>query len=348
MTQTGMHLVTVPPSTSTLHLTGGNTCLLKTAIGNISANGYCVEANILFDESSQRSFLAKSLADRLNLYPHSTETVALSTFGNQGARTMKVSVTTVQLITLSGQKIPLSVSIVPTIVAPLQCMTPNLKELPHLHGLCLALPITTGDCFEITLLIGADYYWDVVEDHVIRGNRPTAMQSKLGYLLSGPITIPTGMNDTATSVLHVATQYTPENTLEKFWNVETLGITQQDNSPNQAFMEQLLFHLSQYATDTSKDMLKNLYVDNIMTGCDSEEATVAYYSMARAIMSDANFNLRSLASNSHNLMEQAKKDGTAAEPGPINALGLQWDTANDTISLTMKNLILTHHTLVTK
>ena len=88
---------------------------------------------------------------------------------------MKVDVTTIQLITLSGHKISLSVSIVPTIAAPLQCMTPNLKELPHLDGLRLTLPITLGDCFEITLLIGADHYWDVVEDHIIRGNGPTAM-----------------------------------------------------------------------------------------------------------------------------------------------------------------------------
>ena len=53
-------------------------------------------------------------------------------------------------------------------------------------------------------------------------------------------------------------------------------------------------------------MLKNLYVDNIVTGCDSEEAIVTYYSMARAIMSDVNCNLRNWASNKYNLIEQAR------------------------------------------
>ena len=110
----------------------------------------------------------------------------------------------------------------------------------------------------------------------------------------------------------------------------------------------LLFHLSQYSTGTSKDMLKNLYVDNVVTGCNTEEAAAAYYSAARAIMSDANFNLRSWASNSNILMEQARKDGTAAEPGSINILGLQWNTISDTLSLIMKSPIPTHHTLVTK
>ena len=95
-------------------------------------------------------------------------------------------------------------------------------------------------------------------------------------------------------------------------------------------------------------MLRNLYVDNVVTGCESEESAAAYYTTAREIMSDANFNLRSWASNSNTLMEQARKDGTAAYPGSVNVLGIQWDTNNDTISLIMKNPIPTHHTLVTK
>jgi len=65
------------------------------------------------------------------------------------------------------------------------------------------------------LLIGADHYWDVVEDKIVRGKGPTAMQSKLGYLLSGSTTI-YGKHDVAVSVLHVATQYTPDNDLERF------------------------------------------------------------------------------------------------------------------------------------
>ena len=46
----------------------------------------------------------------------------------------------------------------------------------------------TGDKqFNVSLLIGVDYYWKLIGDDVIRGNGPTAVQSKLGYLLSGPL-----------------------------------------------------------------------------------------------------------------------------------------------------------------
>ena len=41
--------------------------------------------------------------------------------------------------------------------------------------------------FEISIPIGAYYYWTFVEDHTIRGTGPIAVASKLGYLLSGPL-----------------------------------------------------------------------------------------------------------------------------------------------------------------
>ena len=112
----------------------------------------------------------------------------------------------------------------------------------------------------------------------------------------------------------------------------------------------LLFHLSQYTSTTSKDMLENLYVNNIVTGCRSEETAVtySYYHTATTIMKEANFNLRSWASNSSHLVEQANKDKTAAESSTVNILGLQWDTTNDTMSLTLRSPIPKHHTLVTK
>ena len=60
-------------------------------------------------------------------------------------------------------------------------------------------------------------------------------------------------------------------------------------------------HLSQYSSSTAKDMLSNLYVDNIVSGCPSESEAVQYYRDACSLMKDAHFNLRSWASNSHQL-----------------------------------------------
>ena len=59
--------------------------------------------------------------------------------------------------------------------------------MDYLRGLKLAHPYSDDDKFDISLLIGADHYWDIVKDKTIRGNGPTAVESKLGYLLSGPV-----------------------------------------------------------------------------------------------------------------------------------------------------------------
>ena len=107
-------------------------------------------------------------------------------------------------------------------------------------------------------------------------------------------------------------------------------------------------HLSQYRSTTAQDMLANLYVDNIVSGCQSEEDAILYYNTARSIMKDAQFNLRSWASNSHKLVNQACQDKVDDANNPVNVLGLQWDIQTDTLSLTSKSPIPTATTLVTK
>ena len=101
----------------------------------------------------------------------------------------KLNVANLQVITDTGTPVSINVLIVPSIATPLEntVKTPVLKDLSYLRGLQLAHPVTKSDSFEISLLIGADHYWDCVGDHTVCGNGPTAVSSKLGYLLSGPI-----------------------------------------------------------------------------------------------------------------------------------------------------------------
>ena len=211
---------------------GDNICLLKTAVATVSVNGTCVEANILFNEGSQRSFITKGLAGCLQVQPFKTEKLSISTFGAHTGCISKLNTATIRLHTISGQLIPLTVLIVSTIAAPLQNLhRKTLTELPYLTGLHLAHPVTSTDQFTITLLIGADHYWDIVEDHIVRGNGPTAMSSKLGYLLSGPLGAPNSRN-TSANILHVTTQLPPDSDLQQFWSVESLGILPTNESAN--------------------------------------------------------------------------------------------------------------------
>ena len=65
--------------------------------------------------------------------------------------------------------------------------------------------------------------------------------------------------------------------------------------------ETLRLHLSKYNSQLAHDMKQNLYVDNVITGCSTEELAIQYFYEARKIMFDANFNLRSWETNSQQL-----------------------------------------------
>ena len=85
----------------------------------------------------------------------------------------------------------------------------------------------------------------------------------------------------------------------------------------------------------------NLYVDNIITGCDTDEHALGYYEQSRSIMVNAAFNLRSWASNSQPLQNQTTVDGVLdTEPCYTNILGPWWDTTSDTLTLASKDVSL--------
>jgi len=161
----------------------------ETAIAFVKTDNHRVSANILFDEGAQRTFITQALANQLDSCPHYRENLAISSFG--GDTTSKYQVDTVRIIleTNNGDVTILAL-VVPQIAAPVQNLISfNLHKLPHLQNLQMAHPVNSTEKFQISLLIGVDYYWEIVGNHIVRGTGPTAMESKLGYLLSGPFPI---------------------------------------------------------------------------------------------------------------------------------------------------------------
>ena len=100
----------------------------------------------------------------------------------------------------------------------------------------------------------------------------------------------------------------------------------------------LHYHLTKNTSPVSDDMQNNLYVDNVISGCNSEKDALHYYKQSRAIMSQANFNLRTWASNSAQLQSLAKQDGSAETSDTVKILGLHWNTSSDTLSLTPRTI----------
>ena len=110
----------------------------------------------------------------------------------------------------------------PKLAAPLQnSVRTEISKMLYLKDLQLAYPVTEDDNFEITVLVGADYYWTFIQDHVIRGNGPTAVKSCLGYLLSGPLLQPSA----AVNLVHVNFTAVDDQNLDTFWKAELSGIS---------------------------------------------------------------------------------------------------------------------------
>ena len=216
--------MTTPPQNSV--------CLLKTAVATITNGDHRTRANLLLDEGSQRSFITQDLANTLNLQPCRKEDITVSSFGAQCQLKHQVNVATINLLSLSGQAIPLTVLVVPRIATPIQnTVTLNVTRLPHLQNLTLAHPLTADKEFDISLLVGADHYWDIVGDDVVRGDGPTAVESKLGYLLSGPAPSTTGQFLISTNSILMLTTTPSEFNLERFWELESIGVTSTGNNP---------------------------------------------------------------------------------------------------------------------
>ena len=79
-----------------------------------------------------------------------------------------------------------SLYVVPTICKPLvsQPIATSIEKTSSFKGLNFA---DYSDGKQVDVLIGSDYYWELVTGSVCRSERgPTAIHTKLGWVLSGP------------------------------------------------------------------------------------------------------------------------------------------------------------------
>jgi hypothetical protein len=110
----------IPQRVNNFHapLSENRQTVLKTVIQPVEAPTRVATAHILFDKGAQRSFITQQLADELDLVPDSSETINLSTFGGATSSTQTVDVAIVYLRSYNGERIPLSVIIIPMIATP--------------------------------------------------------------------------------------------------------------------------------------------------------------------------------------------------------------------------------------
>ena len=178
--------------------------LLQTArapIYNPKDPSKTLQARLIFDSGSQRSYITSATRDKPNLPIVRRDTLKINAFGSKNEDITSCDMVQFQLDTERGHKLNLSAYVVPLICS-------------HLSGLKLADSANDGEEFDLDILIGSDYYWQLVTGHVIHGNDgPTAMHTKLGWVLSDPVKgAPPdshfNVNIASTHVLRCSTQLT--------------------------------------------------------------------------------------------------------------------------------------------
>ena len=143
-----------------------------------------------------------------------------------------------------GERVDVAALSFPVICSSLPLKV-EVNAYPHIEGLALADAFDDQDSGSIDVLIGSDNYWNFVTGETIRGDYgPTAISSKLVWLLSGPINgAGTNSVDTFTTNLIISGEFGNssangddelKSTLKQFWETESIGIREpEDSSINQ-------------------------------------------------------------------------------------------------------------------
>lgn len=111
----------------------------------------------------------------------------MSTFGHDKMIKADFEMVRVYLMT-DGEEI-IIIALVSPLISPPICahLQDDNLNFPYLQGLRLADPVRTRGPLKIDIIIGNDYYGSLITGEIIKGDRPMAMNSKSGQLLSGPV-----------------------------------------------------------------------------------------------------------------------------------------------------------------
>ncbi|KAL9969544.1 hypothetical protein ACROYT_G021769 [Oculina patagonica] len=285
--------------TTSMFINSKSSVLLQTARANISKPGngkHSVNARIVFDSGSQRSYISENLQKALNLPITGQETLLIKTFGESTDKLRQCDIVQMAVETIDGMQIYVSAYVVPVICAPIsnQIIESTQANYPHLQCLRLADSSHGNEELNIDILIGADFYWHFVSGGVVRGpgSAPIALSTKLGYVLSGPVGIPvpgqgdSTVNLTETHVLKVSSSVVEERNsfegeIKHFWDLETLGIKPDEPSVYEKFIEDIVHDGERYEEShpllPDNNQLSKLRLESLVRRLKSKPEVLKHY-----------------------------------------------------------------------
>ncbi|GFX97591.1 DUF1758 domain-containing protein [Trichonephila clavipes] len=202
-----------------------NSILLSTAIVRVkNSQGQYVNCRALIDGGSQTSLITESCSKNLNLsFYESENTIYILGLDNKVAAyaTKRVEL---QLSPHFSQDI---FAVNALVVKELTCNLPNFIvskfDWPHINGLQLADP-SFYISRPVDMIMGADIFFDLILYGKISGTKrqPSALNSKLGWLLSGKLSTACQSEKKVMSLINCHALLDLQNQIAKFWEVESI------------------------------------------------------------------------------------------------------------------------------
>ena len=117
--------------------------LMQTARADIKSTtyGYRHSIRLLLDSGSQRTYIAESLAKKLNLKMGKMDEIMLVTFGSEKPKRIRSPTTKLDIILKDGSTLHISANVVPQIAGSIQRRPINFKSLRNWNCLWGEFPL---------------------------------------------------------------------------------------------------------------------------------------------------------------------------------------------------------------
>ena len=245
-----------PEPTTTCCASTSNAILLQTAKAfafNLEQPSRNITVHILMDSGSQCSYITEQACRKLRLKSLGTRAMRILTFGSRQESKTNCTVVKVGLETRDGNHLELKLLSVRHICEPINHAALDLSRFTQFRELDLAMDYEHSCQIKPDILIGSDQYWTFATGEVVKETQgPTAFNTKLGWILSGPVVRKEGVEPHTTLVTHVlradgiCNARSLDKELHSFWNIESMGIVESEDIVQNQFQDNVSFEHGRY------------------------------------------------------------------------------------------------------
>ena len=200
---------------------------------------------LLLDTGSDKSYCTSALIKQLRPQQLGFTNISINSFGKPDLTPERLPIYSLQICTLEGKYICINVIEVAQICNPVKLTKIPSQILDKFNSLQLNCVSVTEHQVEVSILLGMDSYWRIVNDQIlpIRNGNLVAISTSIGWILSGSFpslqAAHKGNDISLVNITHTEDQF------QEFWSLETIGIQEdrgkdlKDNSIFRDFIDTL-------------------------------------------------------------------------------------------------------------